>query len=52
MAATKDPQTDLENIIKRIVYFKNPFDVLDLAPSATTDEIQKKYKKVNHIFVK
>ena len=43
---TKDPQADMENVIKRIIYFKNPYDVLDLPPSATLDEIQKKYKRV------
>ncbi len=50
-SAVKDPQVELENTIKRIVYFKNPYDVLDLPPSATVDEIQKKYKKVHKIFI-
>lgn len=40
---------ELENIIKRILYFKNPYDVLDVPPDTPLEDLQKKYKRVRRL---
>lgn len=35
-----------ENLVRSVLYFKNPFDAMNLPATATVDDINKKYKKV------
>jgi hypothetical protein len=47
--AAAKAEKELDNLVKRVLYYKNPYDVLDLPASATVEEIQKKYKKVSEV---
>jgi len=46
MADDKAKQLKIENIIKRLQYYKNPLDQMELHADATPEDIQKKYKKI------